>query len=84
MNYYVYFLRCKDNSLYCGYTNNLEKRLNEHNYSNLGAKYTRQKRPVHLVYYETFTNKSDALKREIEIKKLNKKVKESLVMGFAG
>lgn len=78
MSYIVYLLRCKDGSLYCGYTNNLTKRIHEHNHSNLGAKYTRNRRPVELVYYEEFETKSKALKREIEIKKLPKLLKETL------
>lgn len=83
MKFYVYLLRCKDNSLYCGYTNDLLKRLDEHNNSEKGAKYTRGKRPVILVYFEEFDNKNDAQKREYEIKKFTKYEKEKLVMGFA-
>jgi len=79
MSYFIYLLRCKDSSLYCGYTNNLTKRIHEHNHSNLGAKYTKNRRPVELVYYEEFDSKSKALKREKEIKKLGKISKEKLV-----
>jgi len=83
MKFFVYLLRCNDKSLYCGYTNNLDKRLNEHNNSNKGAKYTKKKRPVYLAYFEEYKSKSEALKREFEIKKLKKELKEKLVIGFA-
>ncbi|PIV08575.1 hypothetical protein COS52_01935, partial [Candidatus Roizmanbacteria bacterium CG03_land_8_20_14_0_80_39_12] len=67
--YFVYVLRCKDNSLYCGQTNNLEKRIKEHNDSkNISTKYTRGRRPVTLVYMEKVKAISDALRREREIK----------------
>lgn len=78
---YVYILRCKDDSLYTGWCIDLEKRLALHN-SGKGAKYTRSKRPCKLVYYEEISNKSDALKREIAIKKLTKSKKEDLVRSF--
>lgn len=78
--YYVYLLRCKDNTLYCGQTNNLEKRISDHNDpSNSATKYTRGRRPVTLVYKEKLKTKSGALKREIEIKKLSKEKKEFLI-----
>ncbi|WP_073998040.1 GIY-YIG nuclease family protein [Anaerococcus urinomassiliensis] len=78
---YVYILRCKDDSLYTGWCIDLEKRLALHN-SGKGAKYTRSKRPCKLVYYEEISNKSEALKREIAIKKLTKSKKEDLVRSF--
>lgn len=78
---YVYILRCKDGSLYTGWCLDLEKRLALHN-SGKGAKYTRSKRPCKLVYYEEISNKSEALKREIAIKKLTKAKKEDLVQSF--
>lgn len=78
---YVYILRCKDDSLYTGWCIDLEKRLALHN-SGKGAKYTRSKRPCTLVYYEEISNKSEALKREISIKKLTKAKKEDLVRSF--
>ncbi len=78
---YVYILRCKDDSLYTGWCVDLEKRLELHN-SGKGAKYTRSKRPCKLVYYEEIDNKSEALKREIAIKKLTKAKKEDLVRSF--
>lgn len=72
---YVYILRCSDNTLYTGWTNNLEKRITCHN-KGIGAKYTRSRLPVELVYFEILKDKSSALKREYEIKKLprNKKI----------
>ena len=78
---YVYILRCKDNSLYTGWCVDLEKRLALHN-SGKGAKYTRAKGPCKLVYYEKISDKSEALKREIAIKKLSKTKKEDLVRNF--
>lgn len=77
-NNYVYIVRCKDNSLYTGWTTNLENRINCHNLGK-GAKYTRARRPVELVYFECFDNKSDALKREYQIKQLTKQEKELLI-----
>jgi putative endonuclease len=78
-HYYVYILRCSDNTLYTGMTLNLEKRLHEHNTSDKGAKYTRCRRPVTLAYHEACENKSAALKREIAIKKMTRIQKESLL-----
>lgn len=75
---YVYILECKDGSLYTGWTTDLNKRLETHN-KGLGAKYTRGRIPVKLVYYESFNNKGDALKREIKIKKLTRIKKLELI-----
>lgn len=75
---YVYILKCKDSSLYTGYTNNLEKRLNAHN-EGKGAKYTKGRRPCKLVYYEEYENKGEALSREHEIKKLKRVEKLKLI-----
>lgn len=72
MSYYVYIVRCKDGTLYTGYTNNLEKRIHDHNFSKTGAKYTRARRPVKLVYSEKYRTLSQVLKREIAIKKLSR------------
>ena len=80
---YTYMVRCKDGSLYTGWTNDLEKRLKAHN-QGIGAKYTKTRRPVELVYYEEYESKIDAMKREYEIKQLPKKKKEELVTGFCG
>ncbi|MDO7084339.1 GIY-YIG nuclease family protein [Pseudocolwellia sp. AS88] len=78
--WYVYFLRCSDNSLYAGITTDLDRRVFEHNNSNkLGAKYTRVRRPVKLVYSEKQINRQAASKREYELKQLKKTAKESLV-----
>lgn len=78
---YVYILRCSDNTLYTGWTNNLDKRLKAHN-SGKGAKYTRARIPVEIVYFEEFDNKKDAMKREFEIKKLSRKEKLNLIEYF--
>ena len=79
ISFFVYILRCKDNSLYTGYTiNDIKKRVEQHN-NGTGAKYTRSRRPVSLVYFEEFSSKSEALKREIEIKSYSKSKKELLV-----
>lgn len=80
--YYVYLLRCADNSLYCGITTDLEKRVEDHNIRPTGAKYTRARRPVHLVYWEAAESKSEALRRELDIKSLKKEQKEKLVAEF--
>ena len=76
--FYVYILKCADGTLYCGYTNDIEKRLATHQ-SGKGAKYTRGRLPVELVYYEEWDTKSDALIREHEIKKMTKAQKEKLI-----
>ena len=67
--YYVYIVQCADETLYTGIATDLERRIDEHNHSDKGAKYTRARRPVTLVYHETFENRSAASKREYEIKK---------------
>ena len=79
--YYVYIVKCRDNTLYTGITTDLEKRLTKHN-QGTGAKYTRGRTPVELVYYEKGYTKSEALKREISIKKLNRIKKEKLINSF--
>lgn len=79
---YTYMVRCADGSLYTGWTTDLSGRVRCHN-KGRGAKYTRPRLPVTLVYYEIFDTKEDALKREAAIKKLSKKRKEELVAGFA-
>lgn len=78
MSWYVYMLRCKDGSLYTGYTDDPQRRLAVHN-AGKGAKYTRSRLPVTLVYQEEFPEKSDALRREAAIKKLKKVQKEGLL-----
>ena len=76
--FYVYILKCGDGTLYCGYTNNVEKRIKAHR-SGKGAKYTKGRLPLELVHTETFAEKGDALRREAEIKKMPKKEKLKLI-----
>ena len=78
MSWYVYMLRCRDGSLYTGYTDDVQRRLAVHS-SGKGAKYTRSRLPVELVYEEAFPTKSDAMKREYSIKRLKKPQKEALI-----
>ena len=75
---YTYIVRCKDDTLYCGWTNDLEKRIASHN-AGTGAKYTRYRNPVELVYYETFETKEEAMSREYAIKKLSRREKLKLI-----
>lgn len=82
MNWYVYMLRCNDHSLYTGYTNDIMRREQTHN-SGKGAKYTRSRLPVKLVYWECFETKSNALKRECAIKRLGKEQKEQMILDFS-
>lgn len=74
---YVYVLRCADGTLYTGWTNDLEKRIKTHN-EGKGAKYTRSRRPVELVYCECFETRREALRREGEVKRLRRTEKERL------
>lgn len=76
---YVYILRCADGSLYTGWTNDLEKRVKTHN-AGRGAKYTKTRLPVELVYYEEYEEKGEALSREFNIKRLKKTAKEKLIL----
>ncbi len=78
MTWFVYILECNDHSLYTGITNDLQKRISAHN-SGIGAKYTKTRIPVSLVYKESFKTKSESLKREIEIKKLKRIEKLALI-----
>lgn len=75
---YTYIVRCADGSYYTGWTVDLEKRMDAHN-SGKGAKYTRNKGPVELVYYETFDTKQEAMSREWYIKKLSRAKKQQLI-----
>lgn len=75
---YTYIVECKDGTLYTGWTNNIEKRVEDHN-SGRGAKYTRARRPVTLVYYETFETKEEAMRREYAIKRMSRVQKEKLI-----
>lgn len=80
---YTYLLRCADGTLYCGWTNHLKERIQTHNEGN-GAKYTKCRRPVELVYYEAFETKKEAMRREAAIKKLNRREKLKLAGLTAG
>ena len=77
---YTYMLKCSDGTLYTGWTNDLEKRVEAHN-SGKGAKYTKARRPVELAYYEEFETKEQAMKREYAIKQLGRKEKQKLIVG---
>ena len=78
MQFYVYILRCADDTLYTGYTNDLAHRVRMHN-EGKGAKYTRARRPVELAYHEVWEVKSGALRREAAIKKLTRAEKLKLI-----
>ena len=80
--HFVYMVRCSDNSLYTGYTNDLDKRIEVHN-TGKGAKYTRSRLPVSIVFYRRVDSKSIGLRLEARLKKLSKKKKEDLVQKFA-
>ena len=76
--WYLYILRCKDDTLYTGITTDVEKRLEAHR-AGRGAKYTRGRTPLELVYRETCGTHSQALKREVEIKKMTRQEKQNLI-----
>ena len=76
---YTYMVKCADGTLYTGWTNCLEKRLKAHNGGRNGAKYTKTKRPVSLVYYEGFITKEEAMQREYQIKQLTRDRKLELI-----
>lgn len=77
--WYVYILRCADDTLYTGIAKDVERRLDEHNAGTLGAKYTRPRRPVALVYREAAPDRSEAARRECAIKRLSRSDKEALI-----
>ncbi|WP_294966655.1 GIY-YIG nuclease family protein [Sulfurimonas sp.] len=79
MSYFVYILECSDNTLYTGISTDIDRRLDEHNNSDKGAKYTKIRRPVKLVYTEEQDDRSSASKREYAIKKLKRKEKLELI-----
>lgn len=81
MEHYVYIVECADKTYYTGYSVNVLKRVLQHN-KGCGAKYTRTRRPVTLVYEEICSDKSAALRREYAIKKMSRKQKEKLVQSF--
>ena len=75
---YTYMVECSDGTLYTGWTNNLEKRIKAHN-DGKGAKYTKTRLPVRLIYYEEFLTKEEAMQREYRIKRLSRTEKLSLI-----
>ena len=77
---YVYIVECKDGTYYTGWTNNLDKRLKAHN-DGKGAKYTRARRPVSLVYHEEFRTKEEAMRREYAMKRMTRNEKNKLISG---
>jgi len=79
MHWFVYILRCSDNSLYTGITTDVERRIKEHNATKSITRYTRARQPVELVYQEKVGSRSSAGKREIHIKKLKRTEKEALI-----
>lgn len=83
MRAYTYLLRCADDTLYCGWTNDLTARLAAHN-SGKGAKYTRGRGPVQLVYSELFASQGEAMRREAELKRLSRVQKQALLQGQSG
>ena len=79
-NWIIYLLECGDKTLYCGITNDIKNRLKQHNGEiKGGAKYTRSRQPLKLVYQEEVSSRSEALKREIVIKKMSKRAKTTLI-----
>jgi len=79
LSYFVYILECSDGSLYTGITTDVNKRLDEHNNSTKGAKYTKARRPIKLLYEELSSNRSEASKREYQIKKFTRIQKLRLI-----
>jgi len=79
MSYYVYMVECADGTLYTGIAKDLQRRIEEHNHSQKGAKYTKTRRPVALVYTEECEDRSTASKREYAIKKLSREQKLALL-----
>ncbi len=78
MPFFVYILECADSTYYAGCTNNLKRRLKQHNEAKSGAHYTKIRRPVTLKYWEQFSTLLEARRRELEIKKWSRKTKTSL------
>ncbi len=78
-SYSVYILQCSDGTFYTGITTDVVRRLHEHNSSSKGAKYTRSRRPVRLLYHEGYNDKSSACKREYVIKRMSRAEKELLI-----
>ena len=82
MNYFIYIVKCSDDTLYTGITTDIQRRIKEHNSSDKGAKYTKVRRPVSLVYTEECEDRSSASKREYEIKHFSRKEKLDLLENF--
>ena len=80
--WYMYVVECSDRTLYTGVSNNLERRVLEHNASKKGAKYTRSRRPVKLVYYKKYDDRSQAQVAEYKFKKLSRSKKLAKIGGF--
>ena len=78
--WFVYLLICSDSSFYCGVTTDVYKRFGEHNFSDKGAKYTRGRRPVHLVWFERCLSKKDAYQKEYKIKKMKRSKKHEIIL----
>ena len=79
--YYIYVLLTEDNSLYCGYTDDVEKRFEKHK-AGLGAKYTKSHKPKEIVFRQKFSTKSDAMKAECKFKNLSKDKKLDVIRGY--
>lgn len=82
--WFVYMVSCADATLYTGITTNLDKRIQQHNSPKGGAKYTRGRQPVSLVYFEQVTNRSLALKREYDLKRMSMSEKQHLIHSSSG
>ena len=81
--YYTYIVCCRDETLYTGWTTNLEARIRKHNMGT-GARYTRSRRPITLVYYEIFESRHEAMSRKAKIKQMNRGEKLEMIRGFTG
>ncbi|PIR07154.1 MAG: hypothetical protein COV55_01850 [Candidatus Komeilibacteria bacterium CG11_big_fil_rev_8_21_14_0_20_36_20] len=79
--YYFYLARCNDNTLYSGYTNNIKRREQRHNIGR-GAKYTKYRRPIKIIYFEIFNTRKKAMQREVQVKSWSKIQKEKLIKNF--
>lgn len=78
MAYYVYILKCSDDSYYTGYTSDLSRRVKQHN-EGIGGRYTRSRKPVKLLYQEEYATRAEAMRREREIKKMSRMQKTALI-----
>jgi putative endonuclease len=81
--WYFYVVKCNDNSFYAGVTTNLNRRINEHNISSKGAKYTKTRRPVKLIFFQEVGGRSEAQQIEASFKKLNRKQKEEFIIKYS-